>query len=508
MKKVLFLLPFIFYLTFLLHQIDLTTSDLGRHLKNGETFIKTGQIIKTNYYSYTYSSFPVVNHHWGSGVVFYLVFQLGGFIGLQMFYAFILLLTFGLFWDIARKKIGLILTTLISFLSLLLIAQRIEIRPEIFSYFFCALIIWILENYRQKRDNRLLLLLPLISFFWINLHIYFFLSILLYVVYLPELLIKATLRKEKIVLIIILILILLTFFANPFGLSGLLSPLNIFENYGYRVVENQNIFFLEKFSPNFNFNFFIFKLTWFLFFCLAIAFLIKTKFKVRFAVFSLFIFISVLSFLQVRNIALMGFFLLLFAPEFLHPFLPQKKDYIFQKYLFKAVVFFSSFIFLFTIGGGQTLFPFWSNFGLGVISDNLRAADFYKNNKVKGPIFNNYDIGGYLIFNLFPIEKVFVDNRPEAYPASFFEKIYRPMQNDEKEWTKTLYKYKFNTIFFNRRDLTSWGQNFLIKRVKDSKWKAVYVDQNIIIFVRNKKSNQELINKYGLPEEIFGVTKI
>jgi len=55
---------------------------------------------------------------------------------------------------------------------------------------------------------------------------------------------------------------------------------------------------------------------------------------------------------------------------------------------------------------------------------------FFKENNLQGPIFNNYDIGGYLIFNLFPQEKVFVDNRPETYSSEFFQEDYIPMQED------------------------------------------------------------------------------
>ena len=70
---------------------------------------------------------------------------------------------------------------------------------------------------------------------------------------------------------------------------------------------------------------------------------------------------------------------------------------------------------------------------LGLLPKINAAADFYKTNKIQGPIFNNYDIGGYLIFHLYP-EKIFVDNRPEAYPTSFFQDVYIPMQENNDIW--------------------------------------------------------------------------
>ncbi|PIP87416.1 hypothetical protein COW81_00305, partial [Candidatus Campbellbacteria bacterium CG22_combo_CG10-13_8_21_14_all_36_13] len=56
------------------------------------------------------------------------------------------------------------------------------------------------------------------------------------------------------------------------------------------------------------------------------------------------------------------------------------------------------------------------------------AVNFVLENDIQGNMFNNFDIGGYLIYRLYPDRKVFVDNRPEAYPAEFFEKVYKPMQ--------------------------------------------------------------------------------
>ena len=63
--------------------------------------------------------------------------------------------------------------------------------------------------------------------------------------------------------------------------------------------------------------------------------------------------------------------------------------------------------------------------GLGIVPGLNDAAEFFKREKISGPIFNNADIGGYLIFHLSPSHKVFVDNRMEAYPEDFLkENIY------------------------------------------------------------------------------------
>ncbi|MBF0479053.1 MAG: hypothetical protein HQL26_06185 [Candidatus Omnitrophica bacterium] len=132
------------------------------------------------------------------------------------------------------------------------------------------------------------------------------------------------------------------------------------------------------------------------------------------------------------------------------------------------------------------------------------AANFFKQNHLQGPIFNNYDIGGYLILSLFP-EKVFVDNRPEAYSVDFFKNTYVPMQENDNEWFAQDQKYHFNVIFFYRHDLTPWGQSFLIRRIRDPQWAPVFVDAYTLILVKREGKNKGVIEKYELPQEIFQV---
>ncbi len=131
------------------------------------------------------------------------------------------------------------------------------------------------------------------------------------------------------------------------------------------------------------------------------------------------------------------------------------------------------------------------------------SAEFFKKNNMEGPIFNNYDIGGYLIYHLFPKERVFVDNRPEAYPSSFFKDIYVPMQEDEAVWKKMDQRYQFNAIYFYRHDMTPWAQPFLIRRIQDPGWAPVFVDDYTLILLKRNEKNAFGIRLYELPQRLF-----
>jgi hypothetical protein len=121
--------------------------------------------------------------------------------------------------------------------------------------------------------------------------------------------------------------------------------------------------------------------------------------------------------------------------------------------------------------------------GLGQVSGGNRLMDYYQENDLHGPIFNNFDIGSYLIYRLYPKDKVFVDGRPEAYPAAFFTDTYIPMQYDQSKWDEAMKKYHFQTIIISHTDATPWGRAFLQRIIKDPQWNLVYFDDWGMILV-------------------------
>jgi len=118
---------------------------------------------------------------------------------------------------------------------------------------------------------------------------------------------------------------------------------------------------------------------------------------------------------------------------------------------------------------------------------------------------NNYDIGGFLTYGLYPQERVFVDNRPEAYPGEFFTRDLLPMQMREEDWLRVDAKYGFNAIFFYRHDATRWGQQFMIRRLADPAWAPVFVDNFAIIIVRRTPENADVIERFEIPKSRFEV---
>ncbi len=501
MKKktiIIFILLCLVYGFFVVEKIDLTNSDLGRHLKNGEMILRgEGDVLSTNFYSYTNPDYQIINHHWLSGVAFFLIYKISGFSGLTVFYLILSLIIFTLIFYLAREYGGLKVTFIVSLLIMPLLIERTEIRPEIFSALFSILFFYLLFRNRQhKVSDKWLFVLPVLQIFWINLHLYFFLGPLILVAFLLDQLIM-DFNKEKIKkYILILILVVLVMLINPMGLKGVLYPLNVFKDFGYRVAEVQSVWFMDTYNNQPGYWFF--KAS-FLLLLLSFAFVIFFD-KENFSLGNFFLAagLSVMAWLMVRHIPLFGFFALPIIAINLQKLRKYKKSL--------AVISLIAVIFMF-FQAAPRVQAHQHNFGIGLISNNDSGAKFFKEQKIQGPIFNNYDIGGYLIYYLYPEEKVFVDNRPAEYPSSFFKEVYIPLQEDEEHWRQADKKYKFNVIFFYYRDLTPWSQKFLIARINDSDWAPVFADDKIIIFLKRNDLNKKIIEAYELPQNYFSITR-
>ena len=490
------------------HTIDLTTADLGRHIKNGELIFQNPSLLRTNFYSYTHPEFPFINHHWGSGVVFYLVERAGGFQGLSLLNVVVSSLTFLLFLFLARKHVGWDIAAVLALPMVPLLTGRTEIRPEMFSYLLCGVFFGCLWGHRMGWiSSRRLWLLPCIELVWVNLHIYFFMGLVLIGIFLLEAWVipqeeDGQARRR---LGLVLLASAAVSLVNPFGWNGLIAPFRIFENYGYRVLENQSVWFLERII--YNPNFLLFKVVFGLGVLSFLGVAVKNWRNLSIPLLVIYAMFSAMAWLAIRNFAVFGFFTLpILAYNIRHIISSEGAgDRAWPRWavVIVALVFLGA-----TMKNQRERFhQTRKRAGVGLAAGNGDSAGFFRRAGIQGPLFNNYDIGGYLIYFLFPEHRVFVDNRPETYPASFFQEVYVPMQEDEAVWKTIDDQYRFNAIFFSHRDATPWGQHFLIERVQDPRWVPVFADAYAIIFLRNIPSNRPTIERHQIPRDRFRIIK-
>jgi hypothetical protein len=143
--------------------------DLWGHVRFGADILRGG-LPSQDPYSFT-SDIPWVNHEWLAEVAMWLSWNTGGGPGLIAMKLLMLAIVIWLAWStLARSALPPWAT---EWLLLVLVfgtwLRTAVIRPQLFSVFLFAVLVWILQSAERGHPRRLLGL-PLIFPLWINLH--------------------------------------------------------------------------------------------------------------------------------------------------------------------------------------------------------------------------------------------------------------------------------------------------------------------------------------------------
>jgi len=493
-KVVFIFLLFALFLAEFFHPISAINVDLGRHLLLGKIIVTTHQVPRTNLLSYTYPNFPYINSSWLTDILYYYLFSLGGFNLLLLVNTLFVAFAFGLLVYKAIKRNGLMLATLLSItLYILLLGLRSDIRPEVMSMECLSLFMLILYCAQESKSKNLLFFLIPLELIWVNLHIYFFVGPLLIALFLLDHLITHRFKfVDANAYIICLLGTIIVTLANPNGVSGAVFPFLVLNNYGLPVIENQSIptlFTLYHASEI---------LLPFIAMVLLFTVLFLTRKQTQSIDWLLAIVFSIATVVIFRNIVLFVFATFLLFTTQLN--ILVKKYQPLLKKLPRTLGFFSYLVSVLLLLLFITTSIKNNRFGFGVKATSKKAVHFLIANHIHGPLYNNFDIGDYLSYRLYP-QRVFVENRPEAYPANFFENVYLSMQNDPKIFTAIAKKYHFNFVIISYWDNTPWGNTLVRYLVNQSKFKLVYLDAYTIVLLANISANHPFISQHYITEK-------
>jgi hypothetical protein len=469
---------------------DFVRSDLGRHIKNGELILHGNwDVLYKNYYSYTNPQYPFINYHWLFGVFCYVLWHYFGFTGLSFIYLVLELFTFYVFFRCWQRYSSFAMACAIGLLSFPLITLRSEIRPEGISYLFCGLFWWLIDSYQQKqlKSHHLIIVLCALQVIWVNTHIFFILGPMLTFLFWCQARSNGE-KQQADVLQRTFFLLLVMCLINPFGLNVLLVP---FETWGkassFKITESLPVFYalnakiMSDYRP---------LLLYFLaalgILISALCFLVgREGFKKYIFIGSLTLILSLTAVKAIRMIGLFGYFWIPLS-TYVYGRLIQAGTEKFRKNIQIVLVVAGIIV------SASVNMDWKQRHVLGIVPGVNDAAEFFKQAKISGPVFNNYSIGGYLIFHLSPGHKLFVDNRGgAAFPEDFFNKTFVPMQLNDDVWHKLDQKYHFNVIFYSP-DASDWDGGFIWKRLRDPAWALVFHSDEAVIFLKCNAQNEKL----------------
>ncbi|HKQ57805.1 MAG TPA: hypothetical protein VJY35_08035, partial [Candidatus Eisenbacteria bacterium] len=150
--------------------------DVWQHLLVGKVVWETHAAPVTHVWTWPSYGRPDVNTSWGFETLLYGFYKVGGVPGLFVWRWLTSLAAFALAL-LAARALGARgkAAVVVCVLALIVARDRIEPRPETLSAPLLAATVWILERRRQGKGDATLWL-PLLSLFWANVHLSWFLG--------------------------------------------------------------------------------------------------------------------------------------------------------------------------------------------------------------------------------------------------------------------------------------------------------------------------------------------
>lgn len=484
--------------------------DFYWHLKTGELIVTTGQLPWHDVFTYTNSGNHWVLSEWLSQVIFYLLYQQAGLVGV----AAITALVYALCWFITYKTCQLLLQdegkAIIVVMMFCATMGALAPRPHIFTFLFFSILLHQLFMFKYRASDRGLIFIPLMMAIWANAHGGFFIGLVLLTAFLVaewshHLLVDNVGRIETRRLRKLSLIAIAGFLAtaiNPHGWEYWLYP------YQAIVSSGDTQFISEWQSPNFHKVFFqYFLVVVFLFFMNMIY--AKKKPDVTELGVSL-VFIGG-AFFSVRNIPLAA---LVLAPFFSVFYQELSLARLFKKPDFTPKSGLSAIAHHIMVAGnrqvgGSAPLANWllliaSLFAILLLYPSRKehnnmavarilpvaATDFVIKHNISGNMFNTYHYGGYLIYRLYPRQRVFIYGRTDIYPKPFITE-YREMYRGGGKWKQHFYKHNIDYVLCE--NLSPLRQLLL----NNGDFKLVFDDGMHSVLLKDTARFQPLIKQYA-----------
>lgn len=125
---------------------------------------------------------------------------------------------------------------------------------------------------------------------------------------------------------------------------------------------------------------------------------------------------------------------------------------------------------------------------VSMLNNPAGAADFIKQNNIKGTAFSDYFISSYLLWSNYPAFKSYIDLRDlDVFPANFFDDYFSIYQQPQK-FTELDKKYNFDYVVLSTSQLS--GVQFNLYWGKD--YNLIYIDPVAAIFLKYNTGNKPL----------------
>jgi hypothetical protein len=428
-------LAVVFLGLFALTARNIVDPDIWWHLKTGEYIAAHKSVPHTDPFSYTRASQPWIAHEWLSELLFFELERSVGFGGLILVFSAILCAAF--FFLYLRCGPAPYIAGMLTLFGAWATAPVWGVRPQVLSLLCTSLWLFLLE--RSERNPKLLWwTLPLILF-WVNLHAAFALGLALSALFLLGEWIEnklahrsqQSLRLAAFILPLDLSIVPL----NPNGLRMFSYP---FETLRSPAIQN---YIVEWASPNFHRPEY-----WLFLLIILVTFTALTCSRLQLRPRDLLLLLVSL-YASLCSIRMIPLFILIAIPliakrlgSWPRTTQPSRRNPATRTAL-NAVIVLSMVIFA-TVRITQVIQRLPETLARQFPA---RAVADLESHPPAGPIFNHYDWGGYLIWNLYPSTRVFIDGRTDLYGEPLLHD-FADLYQFHGPWQEILQRWRIQTV--------------------------------------------------------------
>jgi len=514
-----------------LFMVDVWDPDFWWHLKTGEWIVEHRGLPEEDPFSFAtlqkdpYTSIDrvrfILTQYWLAQAIMYKVYSLFGFPGISIFRSLILTITILIIILILRyHSVQMVFILPLIAGAILTLRTFTGERPQLFSFLFSALLLYFLERikntYRGEQKDfhppprYLPFTIPILMILWANIHGGYLYGIVIILIYLVSGWIEILIQRYKYksdtrirphtFFTIVGIISILSTLINPNKYLGLIytfhDPSSIF--YFQSIMEMIPTYRLYTELPIYS--------GMLILTTLAIGIDIVRQRKVDIYYLLLFLFNALFSLSAVRYVPffiISGSFLL---GRYLNMILPLK--IIEKKRPLEITLLVMIFIGISAFSVFKQKITIDTIFMTGV--DQNRYPHFavkFLRNLPPRRIFNAYGWGGYLIWNLYPKYKVFIDGRNLNH--EIFLQYSEVMSADRSEryagrpkWKAILDGYQIDYVLLCPAREGPGGLNIVFELINDKDWHLIYADNISLLFIRDKGEFRDIIRRYNLPPEL------
>jgi len=527
------------------------TSDYGIHLSIGKHFIDTGQVPDREFMNYPILNQPMNYEELGFQAILYTVYRFVGSDGVSVFVWLMATLSFFFIYKSLRARD---INPYVALFTMLLFAMpfrvRLQPRPEIIAYFFTSFLIYGCSLFYYRGNRKIIYSFPFVFLLWANIHpstlaglgaVGAFGTQSLVILY-KDKFDRTSLKKNLLVPLGIFALCGIATVLSKHGVDSVMTPIRLMVNPDQMsgISEMTSI----KNSGFYGFYKYILGVTVVFGALGLIAWRIKIH-DIIMAVYGMRLPLKV-----ARGMGFMSIYTIPLVAQSIDGILRRLGEYFAARQeagnaarmkaarekdnprkkqgkkgspsakvspapvpslagmlRLRLPLALAWLVFLGSVGYGAyyirsgTADIVESGIGLTEHKFSLKSGEFLRNLDIKGNMFNFFDLGGFVEWQLFPGKLSFIDGRA-GNPSLFAE--HQMITSGSGDIENVFKKYGITYVVTKTVDSSGNVLPLISYLASSPNWELVFADGLAVVFVKNVPENRAIIERYRLSKSVLG----